>query len=52
MNKITFEIEEDLDEKFRKSIAVTKGIHKGVIGEALSEAIKAWIEQQNQTSKN
>jgi hypothetical protein len=46
MKKITFEIEDDLDDKFRKAIAITKGIRKGVIGEALSEAIEIWVREK------
>ena len=52
MKKITFEIEDDLDDKFRKAIAVTKGIRKGVIGEALEEAITEWLAMQKKRGKN
>jgi len=49
--KITFEIKGELDDKFRKAIAVRKGIKKGVIGEALDEAIRDWInrKEKNET---
>ena len=43
MVKLTFELDDDLDDKFRKAVAVRKGIHKGVIGEAMDEAIKLWL---------
>jgi hypothetical protein len=46
MTKITFELKDELDEKFRKVVADRKGLHKGVIGEALEEAIRMWIEQE------
>jgi DNA-binding SARP family transcriptional activator len=42
--KWIFEMSEKLDEDFRKAIAKEKGLHRGVIKEALSEAIKEWIE--------
>jgi len=50
MTKITFEIKEDLDDKFRKAVAVRKGIRKGVIGQALEEAIEDWIKQKKGNS--
>ncbi len=43
MTKITFELDAKLDEKFRKMIADTKGLHRGVIQEAIEEAIENWI---------
>jgi hypothetical protein len=39
-------IDDKLEERFRKTIADTKGLHKGNISEALEEAIEAWIEQR------
>ncbi|MDV3243707.1 MAG: hypothetical protein LYZ66_00870 [Nitrososphaerales archaeon] len=39
------ELEDELDSLFRRTIADTKGLHKGVIKEAFEEAIKAWIEK-------
>ncbi len=46
MVKITFEITKVLDDKFRKSIAIRKGIRKGVIGQCLAEAIENWIKHK------
>jgi hypothetical protein len=43
MTKITFELDSKLDERFRKVIADTKGLHRGVIQEAIEEAIENWI---------
>lgn len=43
--KIIVEITDELDEKFRKAIINTKGLHKGVIKEALEEAIEDWIKR-------
>jgi hypothetical protein len=47
--KITFELDDKLDEKFRKVVADTKGLHRGVMQEALEEAIQLWISE---TSKD
>lgn len=40
------EIEDELDERFRKAIVERKGLHRGVIKEAFEEAIELWIEQE------
>jgi hypothetical protein len=45
-----FDLDDKLEEKFRKTIADVKGLHKGVIRESLEEAIEAWILQK--TRKN
>ena len=44
--KITFELDDEIDEKFRKVVADTKGLHRGVMQEALEEAIQSWIAEQ------
>ena len=46
MVKITFELNDKIDEKFRKVVADTKGLHRGVIQEALEEAIQLWMAEQ------
>lgn len=43
MVKITFELDDNLNEKLRKSIASSKGLYRGAIQEALIEAIHLWI---------
>jgi hypothetical protein len=43
--KITFELDDKIDEKFRKVVADTKGLHRGVMQEALEEAIQLWIAE-------
>jgi phosphorylcholine metabolism protein LicD len=43
MVKITFDLDENLNEKFRKTIASTKGLYRGAIQEALIESIHLWI---------
>lgn len=37
------ELEDELDERFRKAIVESKGLHKGVIKESFEEAIEDWI---------
>jgi hypothetical protein len=44
MSKITFEIDEKLNQKFRKTIASSKGLYRGAIQEALIEGINLWIK--------
>ena len=44
MSKITFEIDDKLNLKFRKTIASSKGLYRGAIQEALIEAINLWIK--------
>ena len=44
MVKITFELENNLNNKFRKTIASSKGLYRGAIQEALIEAINLWIK--------
>jgi hypothetical protein len=44
--KITFDLDDKIDEKFRKVVADTKGLHRGVIQEALEEAIQLWLAEQ------
>jgi hypothetical protein len=48
MVKITFELDENLNEKFRKKIANTKGLYRGAIQEALIEAIILWNKSNTQ----
>ena len=44
MVKITFELDNNLNDKFRKTIASSKGLYRGAIQEALIEAINLWIK--------
>jgi len=39
-------IDDKLEERFRKTIADTKGLRKGNISDALEEAIELWIRAQ------
>lgn len=45
------ELDDDLDAEFRKTIAETKGLRKGVIKESFTEAVKAWIKEQKRLKK-
>lgn len=47
-----FTLDNDLDEKFRKTIATVKGLHRGVIQEALEEAVQEWIKKRTKGVKN
>ena len=49
--KTTVEIDADLDERFRKAVVERKGFHKGVLGEALEEAIRKWLEVEEKAKK-
>ena len=43
MVKITFDLDKNLNEKLRKTIASSKGLYRGAIQETLIEAIHLWI---------
>ena len=44
--KTTVEIDEALDERFRMTVIERKGFHKGVLGEAIEEAIETWLDPE------
>jgi predicted transcriptional regulator len=46
MAKFTFELDDSLDEKFRKRVALSKGLRRGVIQQSIEEAIEAWMKEQ------
>ena len=45
MGRIDFNLNPDLEEKFRKEVYKRKGMKKGNITEALEEAIQYWIKE-------
>jgi len=49
MGKITFSIDDALEQKFRTSIGHRKGFRKGVLEEALTEAIELWLKFGSQS---
>lgn len=44
--KWTIQIDDELDEKFRKAVFETKGMHKGNLTEAMEEAMELWMKKQ------
>ena len=46
MTQMNFNIDDQLDEEFRKIVFKTKGMKKGVLLEALEEAVKLWIKEK------
>jgi hypothetical protein len=44
--KWTIIIDDELDEKFRKAVFETKGMHKGNLTEAMEEAMQLWMKKQ------
>ncbi|MGH9980310.1 MAG: hypothetical protein ACRD6U_02010 [Nitrososphaeraceae archaeon] len=46
MVKITFELEDNLNEKFRRVIVTKKGLYRGAIQESIIEAISDWMKKK------
>ena len=46
MTKLNVEISKELNKRFRDAILGAKGWSKGVITEALEEAIETWIKER------
>jgi hypothetical protein len=46
MVKITFELGDNLNEKFRKVIVTKKGLYRGAIQESIIEAISDWMKKK------
>jgi len=46
--KINITISEELDQRFRKTVADTLGFKKGNLQMAIEEAIRDWIKKQTQ----
>jgi hypothetical protein len=51
MVKITFELEDTLNEKFRKVITTKKGLYRGAIQESIIEAINDWMKKKKKKNK-
>jgi hypothetical protein len=51
MVKITFELEDTLNEKFRKVIVTKKGLYRGAIQESIIEAIRYWMKKKKENKK-
>jgi len=50
MAKITFVMPDEVEEKFRRAVAITKGLHKGSLGIALTEAAQMWIKNNSHSA--
>ena len=46
LGRIDFNLKSDLEEKFRKEVYKRKGMKKGNITEAITEALEEWIEKK------
>ena len=46
MGKMNIVVGDDIEERFRKTVANIKGFRKGNISVALQEAIELWIKEQ------
>ena len=51
MTRMNVVIDDKLEQRFRKTIADTKGLRKGNISKALEEAIEVWIKEQKQKKR-
>ena len=51
MTRMNVVIDDKLEERFRKTIADSMGLHKGNISNALEEAIDLWIRTQLNKTK-
>ncbi|WP_218778004.1 hypothetical protein [Thermococcus litoralis] len=52
VGKMTIVIDDDLEEEFRRLVALKYGTRKGVLGAAISEAIKTWIRKTKKELEN
>ena len=52
MVKITFELKDTLNEKFRKVIVTKKGLYRGAIQESIIEAINDWMKKKKNKEDN
>ena len=52
MVKITFELKDTLNEKFRKVIVTKKGLYRGAIQESIIEAINDWMKKKKNKGDN
>lgn len=45
--KLIVEISDEMDKEFRKTLIESKGFKKGIIKEAMEEALQAWIDKHS-----
>ncbi len=48
MSTITISVNDDIEREFRETVKKKLGKGKGVLGKAVEEAIKMWIEEKKQ----
>ena len=52
MGRINIVLSDELEDRFRKEVAKSKGLKKGNIGKAIEEALMLWLEtDQERRSK-
>ena len=39
-------VQEDIEDRFRRTVAITKGFRKGNMSIALQEAMELWVKEQ------
>lgn len=44
MGRMTIQLSDELDKNFRLRVLLLKGAKKGVLGEAVAEALVLWLE--------
>ncbi len=47
--KLIVEISDKMDKEFRETLIKTKSFKKGIIKEAMEEALQAWIDKHSKT---
>ncbi len=52
MVKTTIELPPDIDDKFRRMVALRIGMRKGALSEALQQAIVMWVDKQLEKEKS
>lgn len=52
MGKMNINIDNDLENGFRKAIAAKFGLRQGVINKAIDEAIREWTERNKPQENN
>lgn len=52
MGKMNIVVQEDIEDRFRRTVANTKGFKKGNMSIALQEAMELWIKDVNQRMEN
>jgi len=45
MARMTIQLSDELDKKFRLRVLMLKGTKKGVLGETVAEALDLWLEE-------